>query len=197
MMPEMDGLEFCRQVKNNFDTCHIPIILLTAKTNTGDKIEGYETGADYYIEKPFNAQLLEIQVQNIIRTRLSNIQAFKNNPQDIAKISLNERDSAFVEKLTALIEENIDNPFFSISDITKSLNVCRTLLHVKCKKLIDTSVTDYIREIRMNKAKNLLLAGWNISETAYATGYSDPGYFTKVFKKHFDTTPSDFLKMRT
>jgi signal transduction histidine kinase/ligand-binding sensor domain-containing protein/DNA-binding response OmpR family regulator len=197
MMPEMDGLEFCRQVKNNFDTCHIPVILLTAKTNTGDKIEGYETGADYYIEKPFNAQLLEIQVQNIIKTRLSNIQAFKSNPQDIAKISLNERDSAFVEKLTALIEENMDNQFFSISDITKSLNVSRTLLHVKCKKLIDTSVTDYIREIRMNKAKSLLLAGCNISETAYATGYSDPGYFTKVFKKHFDTTPSDFLRMRT
>ncbi len=195
MMPEMDGFELCQHVKNDFSTCHIPVILLTAKTGSEDKMEGYEMGADFYIEKPFNARLLEMQVQNIIKTRLKNIELLKNNPQKSEQRNLmNERDCAFVDKLNEIIEKNIDNQFFSISDITKSLNVSRTLLHVKCKKLIDTSVTDYLRERRMNKAKEMLTTGHNISETAYAVGFSDPGYFSKVFKKQFNISPSDFIK---
>jgi signal transduction histidine kinase/DNA-binding response OmpR family regulator len=195
MMPEMDGFELCQHVKTDFNTCHIPVILLTAKTGSEDKMEGYEMGADFYIEKPFNARLLEMQVQNIIKTRLKNIELLKNNPQKSEQRNLmNERDCAFVERLNEIIEKNIDNQFFSISDITKSLNVSRTLLHVKCKKLIDTSVTDYLRERRMNKAKEMMTAGHNISETAYAVGFSDPGYFSKVFKKQFNISPSDFIK---
>ena len=195
MMPEMDGFELCKRIKADFSTCHIPVILLTAKTGTDDKMEGYDMGADFYIEKPFNSQLLEMQVQNIIRTRLNNIQTFKENPQnDISEIITNERDSLFIKDLNELINLNLDNQFFSISDITKSLNVSRTLLHIKCKSLINNSVTDYLKEIRMNKAKELLKSGSNISETAYAVGYSDPGYFSKVFKKHFDINPSVFVK---
>ena len=195
MMPEMNGFELCKRIKADFSTCHIPVILLTAKTGTDDKMEGYDMGADFYIEKPFNSQLLEMQVQNIIRTRLNNIQTFKENPQnDISEIITNERDSLFIKDLNELINLNLDNQFFSISDITKSLNVSRTLLHIKCKSLIDNSVTDYLKEIRMNKAKELLKSGSNISETAYAVGYSDPGYFSKVFKKHFDINPSVFVK---
>jgi signal transduction histidine kinase/DNA-binding response OmpR family regulator len=195
MMPVMDGFELCKRIKSDFSTCHIPLILLTAKTGTDDKLEGYGVGADYYIEKPFNARMLEIQVQNIIKTRLSNIESIRNNPQNnVSSTLMNERDCSFVTKLNELIEENIDNQFFSISDITKALNVSRTLLHVKCKKLINVSVTDYIRETRMHKAKALLTAGQNISETAYAVGFSDPGYFSKVFKKQFNISPSDFIK---
>lgn len=195
MMPVMDGFELCKRIKSDFSTCHIPLILLTAKTGTDDKLEGYGMGADYYIEKPFNARMLEIQVQNIIKTRLSNIESLRNNPQkNVSSTLMNERDCSFVTKLNELIEENIDNQFFSISDITKALNVSRTLLHVKCKKLINVSVTDYIRETRMHKAKALLTAGQNISETAYALGFSDPGYFSKVFKKQFNISPSDFIK---
>lgn len=195
MMPVMDGFELCKRIKNEFSTCHIPLILLTAKTGTDDKLEGYGMGADYYIEKPFNARMLEIQVQNIIKTRLSNIESIRNNPQkSVSSTLMNERDCSFVSKLNELIEENIENQFFSISDITKVLNVSRTLLHVKCKKLINVSVTDYIRERRMHKAKALLSAGHNISETAYAVGFSDPGYFSKVFKKQFNISPSDFIK---
>lgn len=195
MMPKMDGYEFCRRIKNEFTTCHIPIILLTAKTGSEDKLEGYEVGADFYIEKPFDARILEMQVQNIIKTRLNNIGLLKNDQQESVPTELlNERDFSFVKKLNNLIHENMDNQFFSISDVTKSLNVSRTLLHMKCKKLIDTSVTDYIREIRMHKAKKLLTAGHNISETAYAVGFSDPGYFSKVFRKQFNISPSDFIK---
>jgi signal transduction histidine kinase/ligand-binding sensor domain-containing protein/DNA-binding response OmpR family regulator len=195
MMPVMDGFELCKKIKGDFSTCHIPMILLTAKTGTDDKMEGYDMGADFYIEKPFNAQMLEIQVQNIINTRLNNIQIFKDNPQNgIPGIITNERDSLFLKNLNDLINKNIENQFFSITDITKELNISRTLLHVKCKSLINNSVTDYLREIRMNRAKDLLAAGQNISETAYAIGYSDPGYFSKVFKKQFNFTPSDFIK---
>lgn len=195
MMPNMDGYEFCRRIKNDFTTCHIPVILLTAKTGSEDKLEGYEVGADFYVEKPFDARMLEMQVQNIIKTHLNNIELLKNNHHEsVSNELLNERDCSFVKKLNDLIHENIDNQFFSISDVTKSLNVSRTLLHVKCKKLIDTSVTDYIREIRMHKAKGLLIAGHNISETAYAVGFSDPGYFSKVFRKQFNISPSDFIK---
>lgn len=195
MMPVMDGFEFCRHIKTDFNTCHIPVILLTAKTGSDDKMEGYETGADFYVEKPFDARLLEMQVQNIVKTHLKNIELLKSNPQKTEQRSLmSERDCAFVEKLNELIELNVGNHLFSISDITKSLNVSRTLLHVKCKKLIDTSVIDYIRERRMIKAKEMLLAGHNISETAYAVGFSDPGYFSKVFRKQFNILPSDFIK---
>lgn len=195
MMPVMNGFEFCKKLKESFSTCHIPIILLTAKTGTDDKLEGYEMGADYYIEKPFNAQMLEKQVENILNTRNNNIQIFKNNPQsDISEIFSNERDSDFVKKLNKLIDENMSNPFFSVSEITKSLNISRSVLHVKCKNLLNTSVIDYLREVRMNHARDLLIKGQNISETAYAVGFSDPGYFTKVFKKQFNITPSEFVK---
>ena len=195
MMPVMNGFEFCKKLKESFSTCHIPIILLTAKTGTDDKLEGYEMGADYYIEKPFNAQMLEKQVENVINTRNNNIQIFKNNPQsDISEIFSNERDSDFVKKLNKLIEENMSNPFFSVSEITKSLNISRSVLHVKCKNLLNTSVIDYLRELRMKHARDLLIKGQNISETAYAVGFSDPGYFTKVFKKQFNITPSEFVK---
>lgn len=195
MMPVMNGFEFCKKLKESFSTCHIPIILLTAKTGTDDKLEGYEMGADYYIEKPFNAQMLEKQVENIINTRNNNIQIFKNNPQsDISLIFNNERDSDFVKKLNKLIEENMSNPFFSVSEITKSLNISRSVLHVKCKNLLNTSVIDYLREVRMKHARDLLIKGQNISETSYAVGFSDPGYFTKVFKKQFNITPSEFVK---
>ena len=195
MMPIMDGFELCQQIKSNFSTCHIPVILLTAKTGSENKIEGYGMGADFYIEKPFDAKLLEMQVQNIVKTHLHNIELIKNNVSKAEHHNLmNERDLDFVNKLNQLIEQNIDNQHFSISDITKSLNVSRTLLHVKCKKLIDTSVTDYIRERRMIKAKEMMTAGHNISETAYAVGFSDPGYFSKVFRKQFNISPSDFIR---
>ncbi len=195
MMPVMNGFELCKKLKESFSTCHIPVILLTAKTGADDKLEGYEMGADYYIEKPFNAQILEKQVENIINTRDNNIQIFKDNPQnDISEIFSNERDSTFVKRLNKLIEENMNNPFFSVSEITKSLNISRSVLHVKCKNLLNTSVIDYIRELRMKHARDLLIKGRNISETAYAVGFSDPGYFTKVFKKQFNITPSEFVK---
>lgn len=195
MMPEMDGFEMTRQLKSNLMTSHIPIVLLTAKTQENDKIEGFETGADAYIAKPFNNTRLELQVRNLLNTRQNNMLRFKHNPQtDVRSLAKNPHDEKFMERLVELIMSNLDNDKFSIKDITDSLSISRSFLHIKLKNLADLSATEFIRTIRMKEARKKLLSGMNVSETSFAVGISDPNYFSKCFKKQFGQTPTEFLR---
>lgn len=195
MMPVMDGFEMTRKLKNNLLTSHIPIVLLTAKTGEENKVDGFCQGADVFIEKPFNAQSLELQIKNILTTKNNNIRRFNNSPEiDVTQITTNPRDEKFMNSLLELVMKNLDNDQFSVGDITSSLGISRSLLHIKLKSLTNFSVTEFIRNIRMREAREKLIAGMNVSEASYAVGISDPNYFTKCFKKQFGQTPSEFVK---
>ena len=197
VMPEMNGLEMTRRLKSELMTSHIPVVLLTARSEENEKIEGFEFGADAYIEKPFNTQRLELQIHNLLNTRHRNIERFKHDTTfDAQKLTHNPRDEKFLESMVGVIMKNLDNERLAVRDITDALGISRSLLHIKLKNLAGLSVTEFIRNIRMREARERLAQGMNVSEASFAVGISDPNYFTKCFKKQFGQTPSDFIRAR-
>lgn len=210
MMPEMDGITLCEHLKNDLATSHIPVILLTAKNDEVSIMKGFEAGAEAYVAKPFDPQILELRVKNILRARSKFLNSIINpTPEETparegereeeeesdSEISpvLNKFDKDFINHMNEFVEANLDNSEFSIAAITREFAISRSLLHIKMKSLFNTSMTDFIRRKRMLLASQLLKSGLNVSETAYRVGFSDPNYFTKVFKKEFGTTPSEFI----
>ena len=198
MMPKVDGLEFTRLVKQDVSTSHIPVILLTAKTDEKDHTEGYKCGAEAYIAKPFNAQNLELLIENIQNNRRKVIERFKQAEEmNVTQVTNNPRDEKFMKELVDLIMKNISQEDFGVTEITAEMHISRSLLHTKLKSLTGCSITQFMRTIRMKEARTHLMNGMNVSEASYAVGMSDPNYFTKCFKKEFDITPSEFLKQIT
>ena len=195
MMPVMDGLELTAYVKQDLNSSHIPVILLTAKTDELDHTQGYLKGADAYITKPFNAQNLELLVQNMRTNRKQNIEYFKRIKKlNITQITNNPRDEVFMKELVDLIMANIKDEEFGVTEIITHMKVSRSLLHTKLKSLTGCSITQFMRTIKMKEAKIHLQNGMNVSEASYAVGMSDPNYFTKCFKKEFNITPTEFIK---
>ena len=198
MMPEMTGLEMLSCIREDVATSHIPVILLTAKTDEKDHTEGYISGADAYIDKPFNARNLELLVNNILVGRQRNLEHFRKMEElNIKQMTGNPRDEAFMEKLVKLIMDNIREENFGVTEITAGMNVSRSLLHMKLKSLAGCSITQFIRTLKMKEARKYLAEGMNVSEAAYAVGMSDPNYFTKCFKAEFGITPSEYMKSAT
>lgn len=207
MMPEMDGIELCNRLKNDLSTSHIPVILLTAKNDEQSTMRGFQSGAEAYVTKPFDPNILELRVKNILRARSKFIKSIIEAPDAAPEVTVaaaeeevptfNKFDKDFLARINALIADNMDNSQFSIADITREFGISRSLLHIKMKSFANTSMTDYIRRRRMARACELLREGFNVSETAYRTGYSDPNYFTKVFKKEFGRTPTEFISDNT
>ncbi|MFI3322950.1 MAG: hybrid sensor histidine kinase/response regulator transcription factor, partial [Rikenellaceae bacterium] len=194
MMPNMNGVEFTKILKEDISTSHIPIIMLTAKSDQKDFTEGYLAGADYYISKPFNSEHLELMVENMQNTRRRNFQRFQQQDEVIiSEVVTNSRDEKFMSEILALINVNMGNEEFGVQEIVENMNISRTLIHNKIKALTGVSITYFIRGIRMKEAKRRLLEGVNISEVAYSVGYSDPNYFTKCFKKEFNLTPREYI----
>ena len=197
MMPEMDGFEFCRCLKQDMLTSHIPVILLTAKSEQDDVVSGYESGAEVYVSKPFDPQILDLQIKNILQLqKVRQGELVNTNDQDIDSTSLSQLDKQFMHNITQLVDDNIANSDFAISDITTNLGISRSLLHTKMKNLAGMSMGDYIRKRRLDKACQLLHDGYNVSETAYRTGFSDPSYFSKTFKKHIGISPTEYINER-
>jgi len=195
VMPQMDGLEMTRRLKGELMASHIPVVLLTARSEESEKVEGFECGADAYIEKPFNPQRLELQIRNLLNTRRRNVERFKHGTAfDAKRLTHNPRDEKFLSSVVDVIMKNMGNENFSVREITDALCVSRSLLHMKLKKLVDLSVTEFVRNIRMKEARERLSQGMNVSEASYAVGISDPNYFSKCFKKQFGQTPSDFIR---
>lgn len=197
MMPEMEGTELCRRLKQDISTSHIPVILLTAKNDAKDVMEGYESGADAYVQKPFDPQILELQVNNIMRDRVQlrerMVQAKTTDKVEDTEVQLTDIDRDFISKINEVIDSNMDNEKFSVADITARMGVSRSLLHMKMKSLLNISTGDYVRKRRLSRACSLLKDGFNVSETSYRTGFSEPNYFSKAFKKEFGVTPTEWL----
>ena len=196
IMPGADGFAFCEKIKSHEVTSHIPLILLTAMADTRDVIRGLETGADDYLTKPFNAKELQFRVKNMIESRMALRARFDQTlvvkPEEIV---VSSRDSELIEKLLRVAEANIDNESFSVEMLAGEAGMSPSQLHRKLKAIIGQSAIQFIRSVRMHRARELLErnAG-NIADIAYMTGFSDPGYFSKTFRAFFGYSPSAFRK---
>ncbi len=198
MMPKKNGIELCKMLKNDIKTSHILIILLSAKTADEDKIEGYKCKADAYIAKPFNKDLLQVRIQNLLETRESLIESLGDykNKQKKAQHQLNPLDQEFMQKVNSLVEQNLANAEFNVEQLSEELGMSRSNLHLKLKALTKQSASDYIRTIRLQHAAELLKEQKkNINEIAYEVGFNTPSYFIKCFKEKFGLTPKEYCKI--
>jgi DNA-binding response OmpR family regulator len=194
MMPGIDGFEFNRRLKEDERTSHIPVILLTAKSDMNSRLVGYETGADDYIVKPFEMEYLLCRVENLIAGRKKLRETFaKKFDIDSRELNLNSLDSKFLETIISLVEENIQDYEFGVDQIVNKMPMSRAQLYKKLKSLTNLSVNDFIQKIRLYRAaKYISERTMNVTEISYLVGYKDPSYFTKCFKKQFDCLPSEF-----
>ncbi|MCB9325724.1 MAG: tetratricopeptide repeat protein [Lewinellaceae bacterium] len=193
MMPKMNGMELCKTLKANDKTSHIPIIMLTAKAEQEDKIEGLQLGADDYLMKPFDARELNVRIQNLIEQRRRLQKSFGTeftfHPESVEVSSV---DETFLLKVKSTIEENLDDETFSVEDLSQSVGMSRSQLHRKLKAMTNQSPNEIIRVMRLLRAKELLekKAG-NASEIAFMVGFNSLAYFSKCYRDHFGVPPSE------
>lgn len=194
MMPDMDGLEFTGRVKSDIEFSHIPVILLTAKVNVESKVQGFETGADAYIDKPFSLEILMVQIANLLESRDKLRETFLENPFMGANAIVHSKsDEEFIKKLHAIVEENLDNSDFIVEDIAEQFNMSRASFYRKIKGFLNLTPNEYIRVERLKKAAQLLREkNYKVNEICYMVGFSSPSYFSKCFQQQFGVLPKDF-----
>ena len=199
MMPVMDGLEMCRMIKNDSVTCHIPVLMLTARTLEEHRVEGYAHGADAYLTKPFSAQVLLARICNLLSTRKTLRKVFAENVADsssqvIENIDeqLQTSDNTFIKRLRDTIQQNLSNSDFSVERIGEEIGMSRVQLYRKVKALTGMSPVELLRKSRVEKGRHLLkTTDLSISEIAYDTGFTSPSYFSKCFKDEFGMSPGE------
>lgn len=199
-MPGMSGLELCKKVKKNLDTCHIPVVLLTARTALEHKLEGFNTGADDYIMKPFDTNILLARCRNLINNRVMLQEKFTNQPQTTAQIfATNELDKEFIDKAMKIIEDNIENGDFSATMFAQEMAIARTKLFVKIKAITGETPNDLIVTMRLKKAAFLLKNDFRLSvaDISDKVGFKSPRYFSRCFKERYKETPLNYRKGKT
>lgn len=196
MMPEMDGIELCQKIKTSLETSHIPIILLTARTSLVYQFEGLETGADDYITKPFNPDLLKLRVRNIIESRQKLRSKFSQQiaiePQEIA---LTSPDQELLKNAIEAVEKHMDNGEFDVNQLARELGLSRPVLYRKLPAITNHTPNEFIRIIRLKRAAQILSKyDLPISEVCYSTGFKTPKYFSKCFRELFGKSPSEYVR---
>ena len=194
MMPQMNGLEFCRQIKGDIQTNHIPIIMLTAKNATDDQIECYKAGAESYIAKPFEMKILQARIDNLLQSREQSRQSFRSKMEiNISNLNYQTSDEEFLNNAMQCVERHIQESEFDTVQMANQLHISRSTLSRKCKVISGCTPLEFIRNIKLKYACALLKKKTiSISEVAYATGFSSPKYFTKCFKEEFGMTPTEY-----
>jgi len=196
MMPRMDGFELCNQIKTNQETSHIPVILLTAQNSEEFQKRGLGIGADDYLNKPFNPDLLLLRIKNLIKSRDELKRRFGKEitlqPKDISITSL---DETFLNKAISIIETNISDVNYSVEQFSEDIGMSHVQLYRKLKALTNESPSDFIRTIRLKRAAQLLSkSGMTVAQVNFEVGFKDPSYFSKCFKKQFGVSPSEYNK---
>ncbi|MDR2085945.1 MAG: response regulator [Dysgonamonadaceae bacterium] len=197
MMPVMDGIEFCKKIKSEFETSHIPVLLLTAKTGETDRIDAYEAGADSYLHKPFNLRVLHARINNLLKTRERLNKDFKKQLVFEAKeLNYSTIDEDFIQKAIDCVYNNLNNPQYDQAQFAKDMGTSRSALFRKMKSLTGLSYVSFIRNVRLKAACRIMEEKKNIriSELAYAVGFSDPRYFSSCFKKEFGMQPREYFE---
>ncbi len=194
MMPVMDGQELCKKLKSDLRTRHIPIILLSAQAEDKDMIRGYENLADDYITKPFNFEILQSRIKNLITVRKS-LDVHEKVELKPSEIIVNSTEADMVRKITKIIETNIDNVSFSVEELSRELGMSRVNLYKKLLAITNKTPIQYIRHIRIKRAAQLLSQSqMTVAEVAYKVGFNNPKNFTKYFKAAYKTLPSKYAK---
>ena len=196
MMPEMDGLELCNHVKSDMAYSHIPVVLLTAKTTLESKVEGLESGADVYLEKPFSIKQLHKQIENLLKLRL----AFHKQMTDItigsssslSDFAISQKDVEFIDKINAILLEQVVNENYSIETLADQMNMSHSNLYRKMKSLFGMPPNNYVKNFRLNKAAELIANGVRIAEAAERLGFASSSHFAKCFKEKFGMLPKDY-----
>lgn len=196
MMPGIDGLEFCKRVKTNIATSHIPVMLLTAKTMSSDEMAGLEAGADDYITKPFSVNILRQRIRNIIERSVKQHKRFASeidiSPSEITVTSLDEK---FIAHAIEIVEKHIAEPDFSVEELSSEMGVHRSQMYKKLLHITGKSPLEFIRILRLKRGKQLLeQGGLYVSEVAYQVGFNSPRIFSKYFKEEFGITPKTYKK---
>ena len=194
MMPEMDGIELCRELKCKIETSHIPVILLTARTGQIFRIEGLETGADVYLTKPFSPYELQLKVYNLLESRQRIRDRFhtvlKLEPKEITVTSA---DETFLVKAMEVVERFMDDPGFLVEVFAHELAVSRPLLFTKLKAITGQTPNNFVKSLRLKRSIQLLMdSDLGVAEIAYQVGFRDARYFSKCFQKEFGRTPSEY-----
>ena len=201
MMPVMNGLEFCQQVKRDVISSHIPVILLTARALSQHQIEGYQSGADAYITKPFSQELLLVRIDNLLRSRhqlrdlwSSRPVEAENKPEETAAsdTSENQIENAFIARFKKVVEEQMVNSNISVEDLAARMGLSRVQLYRKVKALTGNTPVDLLRKARLARAQELLTSTeLTVSEIAYQVGFASPSYFTKCYKDEYGVVPGE------
>ncbi|WP_289062500.1 hybrid sensor histidine kinase/response regulator transcription factor [uncultured Zobellia sp.] len=196
MMPEMGGIEMCETLKSDVLTSHIPVILLTARTSSKIQKIGFETGADAYVTKPFEADLLKLQVQNLLATRQKLVKKFRTDlVLEPSELELVSTDEVFLKNAMDIVEKNIASAELNASFLSENINMSQSVLYRKLKALTGNTISEFIRGVRLKRAGQLLLeTELNINDVAYEVGFNDIKYFRSCFKKAYGKTPSAFKK---
>ena len=197
MMPEMDGIEMCRHIKTNLTYSHIPIILLTAKTNLESKTEGMENGAEVYMEKPFSIKQLHTQIENLLKLRLAFHElmlrsAGTTHETPISEYIQSECDITFMKEVDTALTKHLDEESFSVDNLADAMNMSRTNFYRKLKMLTGMAPNIYIKNFRLNQAAELLAQNMRINEVMLRVGFMAPSYFAKCFKAKFGKLPKEY-----
>lgn len=196
MMPKVDGFELCKRIKSNVQTSHIPVILLTARTSEDLKLTGYQSGADEYLAKPFNLEILLLRIEKLIAQKNQRQSAFSKklevNPKEITITSIDEQ---LIEKALDCMEKNMDNPDYSVQQFSQDLGMDRTVLYKKMQSITGLAPSEFIRSIRLKRAAQLLIQGqYPVAEVAEKVGFNTQKYFSKYFKEAFGVSPSKYAQ---
>ena len=196
IMPEMVGTELCSKIKTTLATSHIPVILLTSRTSLVYKFEGLESGADDYISKPFNLKEFNLKVRNLLESKQRIKEKFLADQSfETMDVSLTSLDQKLLEKAFKIVQENISNEDFNITQFSEDLGVSRSMLFTKIKAWSNATPNDFIQEIRLNHARKLLeLDRFTVAEVSFKVGFKRTKYFSQCFKKKYDVTPSEYSK---
>ena len=196
MMPRTDGIQLCRALKRNIRTSHIPVIMLSAKSDVRDQLDAMKVGADDYLPKPFSMPLLLAKIANRFRTRASAIRYYTDTPDiEPSKMAMNPLDEEFLAGALATVEKHLDDSEFTTDGFAREMLMSRSNLHLKLKALTGESANEFIRRIRMNRALELLKSGrYTVAEVSAMVGYGTPSYFSTSFKKFFGNQPSEYTK---
>jgi AraC-like DNA-binding protein/CheY-like chemotaxis protein/anti-sigma regulatory factor (Ser/Thr protein kinase) len=196
VLPGASGKEIAERLKTDIRTSHIPVILLTAQSSVDQQIDGIRSMADAYITKPFNYDYLLATVENLIKNRVLLKEHFISDISPVGKLPVSKSlDKKFLSDFSGIVEQNLGNENFSVDDICRAIGISRIQLYRKVKALLDCSITDYILNRRLKKAKYLLNnEGCSIAEITYLVGFSSPNYFSTVFKNKYGCTPTEYKK---
>ena len=195
MMPHMDGFEVVKAIKSNIETSHIPVILLSARTSEDIRLEGYETGADAYLTKPFKLDILLARVKNLIDERKRRIESFSQGVEiSPAEVTITTIDQKLMTRIMQSIEKNMDNADYSVEELSSDVGMHRMNLYRKLQSIAGMTPSEFIRTVRLKRAAQLLKSDPNltVAEVSDMVGFNTQKYFSKYFKEMFGMTPSQF-----